>query len=403
MANAEHLERLKQDVDTWNAWRGRERISEPDLSEAALDREDLSGADLAGAKLIEAKLVGANLIGLSLVEANLVEADLSRAKLRRADLSRAKLIKAKLVGANLVGADLSGVDLSGADLSGANLSGVDLSWVNLSGADLSGANLQQATLVETDLTGANLTDSRIYGISPWGVKLDEDTIQKNLIITSRIEPDITVDNIEVAQFIYLLLYNEKLRNIIDTITSKAVLILGRFTPGRKAVLDVLRDELRKRNRTPIVFDFNGPRSKNTTDMGFGRPPPAIFDASNRRCKRPSRESHSAAPWSIFAGANLDHCLLLICGTNAGMAAVSCGNPQSAVGVGGEQLRRTGAGGSYPLVAALRRRCTPRSAGDKSLRLRFSSISMSLARSASSSGAVKHGMALHPSLRAASSL
>ena len=27
-------------------------------------------------------------------------------------------------------------------------------------------------------------------------------------------------------------------------------------------------------------------------------------------------------------------LLLICGTDAGMAAASCGNPQSAVGVGG---------------------------------------------------------------------
>ncbi len=59
--------------------------------------------------------------------------------------------------------------------------------------------------------------------------------------------------------------NEKIRDVIDTITSKAVLILGRFTPECKAVLDALRDELRQRNRTPIVFDFSGPRSKNTID------------------------------------------------------------------------------------------------------------------------------------------
>jgi hypothetical protein len=51
------------------------------------------------------------------------------------------------------------------------------------------------------------------------------------------EPIITVDNIEVAQFIYLMLHNEKIRDVIDTITSKAVLILGRFTGERKAVLD----------------------------------------------------------------------------------------------------------------------------------------------------------------------
>jgi hypothetical protein len=37
-----------------------------------------------------------------------------------------------------------------------------------------------------------------------------------------------VGDIEVAQFIYLLLNNQKLRDVIETITSKAVLILGRL-------------------------------------------------------------------------------------------------------------------------------------------------------------------------------
>jgi hypothetical protein len=45
----------------------------------------------------------------------------------------------------------------------------------------------------------------------------------------------------------LLLHNQKVRDVIDTITSKVVLILGRFTDERKAVLDALREELRKRN------------------------------------------------------------------------------------------------------------------------------------------------------------
>ena len=67
-----------------------------------------------------------------------------------------------------------------------------------------------------------------------------------------------VDNIEIAQFIYLLLNNQKIREAIDSITSKVVLILGRFTPERKAVLDVIRDELRKQNYTPVLFDFEKP-------------------------------------------------------------------------------------------------------------------------------------------------
>jgi hypothetical protein len=53
--------------------------------------------------------------------------------------------------------------------------------------------------------------------------------------------------------------------VIDTITSKAVLILGRFTADRKLVLDALRDELRKRNYLPILFDFEKPRSRDTDE------------------------------------------------------------------------------------------------------------------------------------------
>ena len=79
------------------------------------------------------------------------------------------------------------------------------------------------------------------------------------------EPEITVDNIEVAQFIYLMLHNQKIRDVIDTITSKAVLILGRFTDERKAVLDALREELRKRDYLPILFDFDKPTSQTTDE------------------------------------------------------------------------------------------------------------------------------------------
>jgi hypothetical protein len=101
-----------------------------------------------------------------------------------------------------------------------------------------------------------------------GVKLGEGTIQQGLIITPEGEPAVTVDDLEVAQFVYLLLHNEKIRRVIDTITSKVVLILGRFSlPERKQVLDALRDELRKSGRgyVPVVFDFEKPNSRTTDE------------------------------------------------------------------------------------------------------------------------------------------
>jgi hypothetical protein len=119
-------------------------------------------------------------------------------------------------------------------------------------------------LLNANFTNADLSGCRIYGVSAWGLKL-EGAKQQNLIVTQEDEPEITVDNIEVAQFIYLMLKNEKVRDVIDTITSKVVLILGRFTAERKTALDALREELRKRNYLPILFDFDVPATRDITE------------------------------------------------------------------------------------------------------------------------------------------
>jgi hypothetical protein len=86
-----------------------------------------------------------------------------------------------------------------------------------------------------------------------------------LVITPPDEPQVAVDNIEVAQFVYLLLHNEKIRDVIDTVTSRVVLILGRFTPERKAVLDAIREELRQRHYVPVLFDFDVPANRDVTE------------------------------------------------------------------------------------------------------------------------------------------
>lgn len=99
-------------------------------------------------------------------------------------------------------------------------------------------------------------------MSAWDVKL-EGAIQSNLIITRRNQPTIRVDNLEVPQFLYLLLNNKNIRGVIDTIGSTGVLILGRFTE-RKAVLDALRSELRRLGYLPIVFDFERPTDRDFT-------------------------------------------------------------------------------------------------------------------------------------------
>jgi uncharacterized protein YjbI with pentapeptide repeats len=239
-------------------------LIETDLSEADLSEADLSEANLSGANLEEANLSGANLSKAQLSGANLIETDLSGANLSEANLLATDLNAAKLVGANLNKANLNGANLSEANLSQAFLIGANLSKANLSAADLSEADLSGAVVIQSNLKNAKLTSCRIYGISAWDVEFDKNTEQQDLIITPHNQSTITVDNLEVAQFIYLLLKNEKIRQIIDEITSKVVLILGRFTKERKIILDALREELRRMNLMPILFDFDKPDSKDLT-------------------------------------------------------------------------------------------------------------------------------------------
>jgi uncharacterized protein YjbI with pentapeptide repeats len=174
MANQEHLDLLKQGVGTWNTWREKHPEIQPDLGGANLSNADFSKVNLSGAYL-------------------------GRTNFHRTKLAQANLSKAILKRANLTKADLTEANLTETDFG-------------------------RAILTQANLSRANMTGCFIYAVSAWDVKLEK-TIQLNLVITRSKQPPITVDNIEVAQFIYLLVDNPKIRDAIDAIAKKAVLIL----------------------------------------------------------------------------------------------------------------------------------------------------------------------------------
>lgn len=265
MANQEHIKILKQGVGFWNEWRKYNPEILPDLSGEVLKYGELSEINFINTNLMGADLELVDFHKADLGGADLRGANLKNAYLFEAYLDGASLYKANLIAADLTKANLSETDLRLANLGGAKLIGANLTKADLTQADLTIADIKYACLVETNLTGTILTGCTIYGISAWGLII-KDTKQENLIITPPEEPTITVDNLEVAQFIYLLLHNEKIRHIIDTITSKVVLILGRFEPPeRKAVLDAIREELRRKDYTPVLFDFSKSSNRDITE------------------------------------------------------------------------------------------------------------------------------------------
>jgi len=167
VANPEHVAKLKEGVEAWNAWRNANPQIRPYLSEANLAGANLSGANLSQANLVRANLRRADLSGANLSQANPVRANLFRANLFGANLFRANLSEADLSEANLFGAGLSEANLIGADLSSAHLIGANLSVTNLFKADLSRANLSGANLSQANLDGTDF-DGAIFSFTVFG-------------------------------------------------------------------------------------------------------------------------------------------------------------------------------------------------------------------------------------------
>jgi hypothetical protein len=117
MAETEHLVRLQQGTDAWNAWRGANPSVCPDLCEANLNGASPGGALLAGANLSKANLGRTNLNRVILGGADLSAADLSLADLSEGNLSNANVCSADLSGANLTKTNLSLSNLSNTELS----------------------------------------------------------------------------------------------------------------------------------------------------------------------------------------------------------------------------------------------------------------------------------------------
>ncbi|WP_052808423.1 pentapeptide repeat-containing protein [Methyloterricola oryzae] len=242
-AQIEQLNILKQGVPRWNKWRKANPEKRPLLFECDLTKEGLEGQALDEADFSNANLVGADLRGQTLRETNFHESNLARAKLHSADLTRANFCR------------------------------TDLYETQMPCAILDGANLQGTQMAKTNLTDAHIVGCTLYGLSAWDLQL-EGAEQKDLVIRYR-EPqggsmrELLVDDLLVAQFLYTLLNNGNLQNVIAETTSKIVLILGRFSDERKQVLEKIRDALKERkgeNRyVPIIFDFKPEENRGLTE------------------------------------------------------------------------------------------------------------------------------------------
>jgi len=260
LANSEQISILANGLEAWNAWRDANPHESIDLS-----RADLHGLDLLSPALRAAADRGVfpENSGWSFIMSEVIGYDVMPLNLRSVNLRSANLADANLRKANCAGSDFSGASLRNAQLGRANLSSAIFIGADLTGAFLRGAQMSNAVLLRTIVEGANFGYCEVHGISVWdlvGTLAGED----NLLVSPPGAPNLRTDSLNLAQLIYYLSRHEHARELIDTVSYRMILILGNFKEGRKAVLDAIADAFRKSGFLPIIVDFDGPASKDTT-------------------------------------------------------------------------------------------------------------------------------------------
>ncbi len=308
--NEAHLQVFKQSLRRrsprfWNQWRARHPQVVPDLRglwfaggfargfnlrRARLDggrfeRADLAGVHLEGASLRDAHLRHADLTGVRADGTNLSGADLRGATLAHARFRNATALPGESLGASFIHANLRQADFTGASMPEARLSDADLTQARFDHANLKGAYFSDTILDRTSLVGADISGAHIFGAFVRGVAIDETTRQDGLFLDvhvvwerNRAAPRsrrrgtnldavefVEVDDIQLAQFHNIVDEWGSVGRLLSATTKRVVLILGRFRPARKRVLDALAEALRRRGKVAVVFDFPSPQDREVSD------------------------------------------------------------------------------------------------------------------------------------------
>lgn len=283
MANPEHVEILKQGVDVWNRWRKKDSKTKPNLNQDKLNKLELKGYNFLEAEMNKAQIIGcdfescdfygASLIGSTIKSSNFKGAgfsfaNLTRTNFKEVDMSYSNLrnaiaIKSQFNNVCFENAELNGIDLSKAKIHGnSSLYHADLSEAILINATLNKVTLDYAKLVNAQLYDSTIINCTVFGVSAWYKGVPKK--QHNLRFTDVYDDDIRIDDLNVAQFLNVVLNNHNLTIGLENISSVIVLILGRFSSSRKEILDDLRNELREHGFVSIIFDFEKPSQLSLT-------------------------------------------------------------------------------------------------------------------------------------------
>ncbi|WP_116367569.1 pentapeptide repeat-containing protein [Parahaliea mediterranea] len=251
MSDATAATVLMQGAASWNAWREQNRAP---LSFAAPQWYDCPGPD-------GLQIKGRNHLDFSGM-------DLSGVSIYNAFAEGLNLRNAYFVGAHFEEGDFSRADFSGATFRDTRFNKTIFTGACFEGASFVNCNLNRVNLVGANFKVARITETVVYGIAAWDMAVADDVEQSRLVIekTYALYSELIaggtiplmVDDIELAQFVYYLNNHRKMRDTLNILNDRGVLLLGRFQDGGLERLYRVRDWFQNQGYMPMIFDFARP-------------------------------------------------------------------------------------------------------------------------------------------------
>ncbi len=249
---------ILQGASAWNVWQTENKMPVSFAKPFWYESRDRQGRMIKGANSVDFSGIQMNNVsvfnafaeGLNVQNATITGCHFEEGDFSRANFSNTVFINTKFNKTILTDASFTGV-----------------TFIN--------CNLNRVNLANADFSLKEIRETVVYGISAWDLKTNPEMKQSKLVIEKSYElySDIIasgripmmVDDIEMAQFVYYLSSHKKMRNMINILNSKGVLLLGQFRDGGLERLYKLMDWLRERNYTPMLFDFDRPENLDYTE------------------------------------------------------------------------------------------------------------------------------------------
>jgi uncharacterized protein YjbI with pentapeptide repeats len=201
--------------------------------------------------------------------------NLSGVAIRSASAEGLNLRNAVLEDAHFEEGDFSRADFSGATFRNTRFNKTIMTGANFDGATFVNCNLNRINLAGASFRVKEITETVVYGLAAWDLQTSAEMKQSKLVIERTYElysdligqgkVPLMVDDIELAQFVYYLTNHKKMRDALNILNDKGVLLLGRFKDGGLERLYSIRERLRSKGYMSMIFDFARPDNLSLTE------------------------------------------------------------------------------------------------------------------------------------------